>query len=265
MKRLMPAWLLVGLAASTTMAQDTAPDWEIVSDPAKSATAAVVAFDSGIGIGVRCLRGALGVVISGLPPEQAPNRTLRIAYDADPLRDTRWVTTTNPTVVVHEYPAAVARRLRLGGQMTMVVPGAGEGGRNLRYILDLPASATAIESVLTSCNKPLIDPRDAELDIRGPAEGLPQDMRWVRPPRPLYPHEAEFDRVARGYAVLTCLTQADGSLKACEVESEHPLGSGFGRASLAAIPRARLGWVAAPDTPADVRRIAFRVNFAMAN
>ena len=261
MKTALRTLAALGLIASPAATQDAPGDWQIMSDPSKQALAAVVAFDSGIGVGVRCMRGGLGVILTGLPPQSGDRRLLRMGYDDQPLRDSNWVPTADPTAAVHEYPARIARRMRQGGALNIVVPGAGEGGRNLRYILDLPPSATAIESVLTACNKPLVDPRDAELDVTGPAGGLPANMRWTRAPSPIFPHEAEFDGVRGGYAVVSCNTQTDGTLKACEVESEHPLGSGFGRASLAAVDRARVGWTRAPGAAVDVRRVAFRVSF----
>ncbi len=248
--------------ALPALAQDAGQDWEIMRDPAKDAVVAATVFDAGLVIGVRCMRGGLGVLLGGLPPQSGDGRTLRIGFDDDPVRDQNWIPTIDPTAAVTEFPAPLARRLRLGGTMNIVVPDAAEGGRNLRYVLDLPPSATAIETVLTSCGKPLVDPRDAQIDASG-APALPAGMNWIRRPRPTYPHEAKFDNVASGYAVMSCNTQLDGSLTACEVESEHPLGSGFGRVALASLGRARVGWIEDRAAPIGVRRIVFRVNFQL--
>lgn len=246
--------------ALPALAQDAAPDWEILRDPAKEAVAAFTAFDSGVAIGVRCMKGGLGVVLSGLPPKGGDRRTLRLGFGDDPVRDETWIPTVDPTAAVTEFPARLARRLREGGTLNIVAPGAAEGGRNLRFVVELPASASAIDSVLTECGKPLVDPRDADIDAAG-APAFPAGMNWVRPPRPAYPREAYFDRIASGYAVMSCNTRDDGALTACEVESEHPLGSGFGRAALESLERARVGWVENRSAPVGVRRIVFRVNF----
>lgn len=246
--------------ALPALAQDAAPDWEVMRDPAKEAVAAVAVFDSGVAIGVRCLKGGLGVVLSGLPPRGGDRRTLRLGFGDGPLRDETWISTVNPTVAVTEFPARLARRLREGGTINIVAPGAAEGGRNLRFVMELPVSTTAIDSVLTECGKPLVDPRDADIDVSG-APAMPAGMNWVRAPRPVYPREAYFDSIASGYAVMSCNTQNDGALSACEVESEHPMGSGFGRAALESMDRARVGWVENRSAPVGVRRIAFRVNF----
>lgn len=263
MKPFAPAWLIGVLVASTALAQDAPTDWEIDHDPAKRSVVATVVFDSGIVIGVRCVRGALGVVLGGLPPATGATRPLRISYGDQPMRNEVWVPTTNPSVAVHHYPASVARRLRLGGPMNIVVPGAGEGGRNLRYVLDLPASATAIEQVLTACNRPLVDPRDALLD-ENPTGEL-RGLRWVRRPHADYPEEAIQNGIGGGYAVLSCVSQRDGSLTACEVESEHPLGSGFGRASLDSLRRARVGAPEGSDGPVPIQHFQFSVRYTLAD
>lgn len=259
MKSFLTLLAISGLALPA-LAQDAAADWTMVNEPAQGVTAAVASFDSGIGIAVRCMKGGMGVVIGGLPPQGGDRRTLRIGFEDGPVRDYTWVATVDPTAAVTEFPSPLARRLRQGGVMNVVVPGAAEGGRNLRHVLNLPPSATAIESVLTACGKPLVDPRDAELDPGAPA-GLPEGMNWTRAPRPDYPRQAEFARIGSGYVVMSCNTQADGSLKACEAESEHPLGVGFGRAAVDSMERARVGWRGDHQTPVGGRRVFFRVNF----
>ena len=65
----------------------------------------------------------------------------------------------------------------------IVVPGGAENGRNLRYVIDLPASGAAIDETLQACGRPLVDPRDAERSAL-PEDGLPPEIEWARQPRP---------------------------------------------------------------------------------
>lgn len=237
MKRGLTA-LVVAAAAFPALAQDTVADWDLDQNPRNRASVASTVLDNGLGLAVRCANNSLEALIVGLPAasgDDPENRPLHIAFGEDPFHHQTWNVGINPTVAVSELPAPFARKLREGGRLQIRVPGAAEGGRNLRYELNLPASSTAIDQVLSNCGRPLVDPRDAELDSL-PDLGLPSGVRWAQPPRPEFPLNS---RYARGFAVTSCMTTPSGALRNCVVESEHPADAGFGTAALRGIERAR--------------------------
>ncbi len=217
----------------------------------------MVAYDNGLAIMVRCNRRAYEAVIIGLPAAEGLTRLLRIAIGDEPVGDQSWNVALDNTLAVSDFPAPFARELRAGGQMRIVIPGGGGNGRNLRYDLTLPASSAAIDETLTACERPLVDPRDAEIRSIG-ENGLPEGVNWVKRPRPSFP--AEID-AAQGFTVLTCLNNPDGTLRDCVVETEHPHGAGFGEAALRATRTARLGSTTTPDDPLPTRSLTFRVSF----
>lgn len=246
--------------ATPAMAQDQeSSDWTMSRNERLKAMVAGTTFTNGIGLGVRCVDGGLEVLMVGLPAIEAEQRTLGIAFGDDPISDQSWNVATDSTVAVSELPAPFARKLREGGRFQVRVAGAGEGGRNLRYVMDLPPSTSAIDETLTACDRPLVDPRDAELDAIGES-GLPTDLNWQQRPRPTYPFHS---RYAKGFAVVSCIAAPTGGLRDCVVETEHPRDGHFGDAALAATRRGRLTNVLNPDAPITPSRILFRTNFYM--
>ena len=161
------------------------------------------------------------------------------------------------SVAISDRPSPLARDIREGGKMQIIVPGGAEGGRNLRYVLDLPASSTAIDEALQACDRPLVDPRDAELDALED-NGLPMNIEWARAPQPSYPEGRTY---TRGFATVTCLTRPDGRVRDCVVETEHPIDGGFGEAAIDATRRARLQSKDGGEVPLGM--IQFRTNFLM--
>lgn len=259
----IPRALLVLTLALTTpaLAQDAGDDWDLRRE--RDLTVADAIFDNGVGIGVRCQDGGFGVVIVGLPEASAGDRrTLSIGFgDREPYSQT-WITSTNPRVAYAMRPAPFARRLREGGAMTLVVPDGAGPGRNLRYELDLPPSRAAIGSVMETCGVPAVDPRDALLSD-GEADGsLPSDLTWARRPLPDFPSKAWSNRVGGGLAVISCLTQDDGRLDNCIVESEHPMGAGFGQEALRAVRRSRVRASAGDAGSIGRQYIIFSMSFA---
>ncbi|MGH7018446.1 MAG: hypothetical protein ACREEY_01115 [Brevundimonas sp.] len=245
------------LLAPPAQAQEATADWDVNRDPSQKLILAYTAFDNGLGIGARCINGSFQVLISGLPPEAGATRTLKIAFQDDDFDDQRWNVAENPTAAISDSPSPLARDMREGGKMQVIVPGGGEGGRNLRYVLDLPASSAAIDEALQACGRPLVDPRDAELDALAD-DGLPRNIEWSREPEPTYPQGRTY---TRGFATVSCLTQPDGRVRDCVVETEHPIDGGFGQAAIEATRRARLrnkdGGEVSPGM------IQFRTNFMM--
>jgi hypothetical protein len=258
MKRPLAA-LLACAVAMPALAQDASADWDLANDQRRKLLVAYTAFDNGLGIATRCADGGFEAVITGLPPAgEASTRSLRIAFGDDDLAETRWTVATDDTAAVAELPAPFARDLRAGGRLRILVPNGALDGRNLMYDLTLPASSASIDQTLTTCRRPLVDPRDAELKAL-PEDGVPLNLTWEVRPRPSYPAT----RYARGFAVVTCLTNPDGSLRDCAIESEHPRDGQFGNATLRSARRARLRNLADPDGPVPAGHVMYRTNFVM--
>lgn len=257
-KALTTLFLIAG--AGSALAQDVTDDWEIVRQPEDKTVFAFVPTTTGLTIAFRCVDGVYGAVIAGLPEayRRTRVRTLTITVNDGEPDDSRWNVTTDRTVAVADYPASLARELREGGQISIVVPGGGGNGRNLRHNLTLPPSSAAIDETLNACGRPLEDPRDALLpEIT--ESGLPDGVTWARPPRPTYPR----NNYAEGYAVVTCVVQPDGGVHQCEVESEFPVDGGFGRNALGATDDARIN--SPGETPGQYapRMVGFRVSYVM--
>lgn len=256
------AGLLSILMAAPATAQQAPRDWDIVCRD--DVTAAFTNFNAGIAIAVRCIDGAYEALLLGMPPapEDEAYREIRVAFGEDELRSQTWDVGAENTVLVSSLPAPFARKLREGGRLQIQVPQGALDGRNLLYDLTLPASSASIDATLEACDRPLIDPRDAELaDL--PEDGLPEGLTWRRRPRPEYPMGGGRggSTYVRGFAVLTCLTKPDGGLRDCVVETEHPNDGGFGEAALRGARGARVANVADPDTPLPTARLMYRSRF----
>lgn len=249
--------LAVAAAAASASTQEPPADWDIQRDAAAGSVIAFVPMTSGLAIGVRCIKGDLAAIITGLP-EARRNETVRTLHIGRPdrLNDTSWNVTTDRTVAISDYPAPFARRLREGGPLSILIPGGGGEGRNLRHDLDLPASSAAIDEVLTACDRPLVDPRDALLPRIGPG-GLPAGIAWARQPRPAFPQS----QYAAGYAVVSCMMTAEGGLEQCVLEAQHPSDSAFGRVAQRSASTGRL--TSPNETPGQYtpRVVSFRFNF----
>lgn len=246
--------------ASPALAQDAA-DWDLTVQD--GLTVAHAQFDNGLLLGARCQAGTFQVMIAGLP--EAPEardllkarRMLKIGFGDEPVSDAYFMIGDNRHVAFAELPAPLARNMREGGRMQIVVAGAGEGGRNLRYVLDLPPSNAAIDQALGACDRPLVDPRDSELAALED-DGLPANIAWRRRPETEYPQGPTY---TAGFAVTTCLARADGRLSDCVIETEFPANGGFGAAVLKSVRSARLMNRDGGDVP--LTRILYRTNFSM--
>lgn len=249
------------LIAHPVAAQEPATDWDLVRDDRQKLVMAYTVFDVGLGITFRCLDGGFDAVIGGLPDAGGRDqRPLSLTFDDDRAPHANlWNVAVDETMAVSPLPAPLARKMREGGRLQLRVPdGAGEG-RALRYDLELPASAAAIDATLTACGKPLVDPRDAELEELD-EQGLPGGIQWVRRPQPEWPSARR--QYAKGFANVTCLTSPDGALRDCVIETEHPRDGGFGDEVLSSVRRARVGPVDG-EGPLPVRRMYFQVSFVM--
>lgn len=261
MKSFLSVCAVLLTLAGPGRAQEAGDDWDFQVDPTTQLTTASLIFDNGLLVAVRCVGSRYDALLAGLPaaPEDAETRELSIQFRDAEAGTQRWSVGINPQVAVSDLPARFARELREGGRLQVVVPGGGTGGANVRYVLDLPTSSSAIDQTLQACEKPLVDPRDAEIDSLDD-EGLPGGVTWAERPRPEYPSGRTY---VRGFAAISCLTQADGRLRDCAVESEHPLDGGFGEAALRGVRRARVRATEATDGPLPTRFIIFRTVFRM--
>lgn len=255
--------VLVFVLAGTIGSSAVAQDWERIES--RGASTAVLVFDNGLSIGVRCERGrTLSAMIAGLPEVEPPtDRPLRRRIQTSWGRDDYiasgdWWVTVQTSIALADAPARLARGLRKGGELNIVLPEGGENGRNLRYVMAVPESTAVLDGVLEECGRPLVDPHDAL--IPSGANSLPAGINWRVRLRPEYPIGAAY---TGGLARLTCLTQPDGRLAECVVESEFPAGAGFGRAALESVRRGRVGIVGDPEAPVPVARTSFVVHFSM--
>lgn len=258
MKRTLTA-LLACAVALPALAQDASTDWDLMQDQRRKLLVAYTRFDNGVSIATRCADGGFEAVIAGLPPAgRETSRPLRIAFRDGDLVESRWNVATDDTIAISELPAPFARELRTGGRLRILVPAGHTDGRNLLYDIVLPASSASIDQTLTTCGRPLVDPRDAELEALQ-EDGIPRNLAWAVRPQPEFPST----RYARGFAVATCVSNPDGSLRDCTIESEHPGDGRFGRAALAAARRARLQNLAEPGAPLPVTRVLYKTHFIM--
>lgn len=249
----------MSLAAASAQAQATQDDWDITESPERRLFAASTTFSSGIAVILRCVNGQFDAVITGLPAVEPGTewRTVSLQFGEAPAGATLWFVGTNPSSVISRLPAPLARRFREGGVVKLRIEDPGQAGRRLRYDLELPASAANIDRALSACGRPTSDPRDALLQgVEN--SGLPGDIVWDRAPEPRYPEGRTFDR---GFVVTSCLTRQDGELTDCIVESEYPLGGGFGEEALRPAGRAKVRLDADPSAPVPTRMIIYSTNF----
>lgn len=246
-------------AAGAALAQDATDDWEVIRQPERNSVFAYIPTTTGLTIGFRCIDGAYGAIIAGLPEATRNTRTRQISFVVgDHPHPMTFSVTTDRTVAIADYPASLARNMREGGDIGIVIVGGADGGRNLRHNLEIPASSAAIDETLTACHRPLDDPRDDLLPLIA-ANGLPDGVNWSVPPRPTYPRT----NYSEGFAVVSCAVQPDGAVAQCQIESEFPDDGGFGRNALRAMDDARIN---SPNETAGQyapRIIGFRVNYQM--
>ena len=232
MKRLTAA---LALLATTASAQEAA-DWNLVTEPRRDLTAAIVLYEGGLGVIAKCQNESFQLMVTGLVPESEGVRQMRVHFAGDDWGEESGFVGEDAGTAFSFRPAMYARSLRDGGRFDVVVAGGGPNGENLRYAFDIPPSASSVNQTLEACGKPVDDPRDALLrDL--PAGGLPVNLEWAYQPHGFYPSGPTY---ARGVAVISCLTQTDGRVRDCVVETEWPADGGFGAAALRQARHARL-------------------------
>lgn len=253
--------MLAGGAPALAQDAAAAADWDLTLKPEDRLTAAHTLYDNGLLLAARCQAGVFQVMIGGLP--EAPpardlatnRRLLGIGFGEEPVADQGFLMGANRQFAFAEMPAPLARSMREGGAMQIVVAGAAENGRNLRHVIDLPRSNTAIDQALASCGRPLVDPRDAELEGLED-DGLPKNITWRKMPQPQYPAGRAY---SSGLAVVSCLARPDGRVTDCVAETEVPANSGFGAAVVRAARQGRLENL--DGGPIPLTRIVYRTYF----
>lgn len=258
--------LLAALAVVGLLSQEPAPapqptgqDWTIVQTDDANALVAMTAFDSGIILTSRCINGAFDVTVFGLPPARGYSRELRVAVGDEEPRPQTWTIGSDRTAAFSRLPAFLARRLAEGGQLQIAVPGSpGQPGR--RYVMELPPSPEVLERTLSACGRPLVDPRDRDLEPNAP-DGLSGGMGWVIIPNVVHSGIANGRTLVSASVSVSCVLTAEGRMRDCVIESEHPPGFRLGQAVLRGLYNARVRPDPGSTLPLEGRMVTFTIVF----
>lgn len=274
MKHVLLALLLISLAApAATLSAQTptaSETWVLTRVREGDTVMATAPFSNGITIIARCAYHRLDLILAGLPePQDAAGRSRQLTLvfgDDRTERPTAWYVASDRTAAFSRLPSSTTRRLLKGGELQIVVP-APAGEPRTRYVMSLGPSVSELGQVLTHCGRPTVDPDDELLQGDG-GNALPGGMIWTRPPAVDYPRATVHGTPSWGTATLRCDVAADGRPRDCDIESEFPVGFGFGQAARRGAGTARIGLddeaIAAGRTLGD-GRIAFTINFRMAD
>lgn len=246
----MSHWLAASAMAlampGVSLAQDASDDWDLVEDPSQNLTMAVLAFDGGPAVAVRCLGGAFEVIVSGLTRFDDQTTSLKLGFGDEELRSTSWWPTETPGLFTAAYAAHLARRLRDGDALTITKP-VEEGETGARYVIPLVRSPVAVDRALAACNVPQHDPRIGE-DTWVSALTADQ-VSWERRPTPNFPDQAFQQGEHQGQVNLSCVIMPSGDVRQCQVDSQSPARMGFDREALDSVRMART----TPYEPANDR------------
>lgn len=257
--------MLLSTLAAVVLMQEPAPqavsqDWALIEAPDRNAVLAVTSFDSGIILSARCVNGIYDVTINGLPRSRTVSRELRVSIGNQAMETETWTVGDDPTAAFSRLPAFLARRLAKGGQLQIGVPGAG-GRPGTRYVMDLPPSPTVLQQTLTACGRPLVDPRDQDMDPNAP-DGLSGGVTWGVMPRVPLPDSVNGRYVENASVSVSCVVTSEGRLRDCVIESEHPPGYRFGAAVSRALRGGRVRLTEDGGPPLEGRLVTFTVVFS---
>lgn len=230
---------LLGALMLSISAQEGAgdADWELVSVRDEHAMIASLNFGDNV-LALRCQRGVLDFIVTGLPETGATSRRVRVTVGAGEAEEEGWSTFSGSATA--SEPGRMARRLRAGGPLNLRLEPieAGADGEPAqpprRYVFPTPPSAGAIDQVLTRCDEPLQDDRD---EIPRVASSV---ITWLDLPSPSYPETRTAMEARAGEFRLMCIVQPEGRLKDCEAIREFPARAGFAEAAVTSVRRARL-------------------------
>ena len=231
----LAAALLVVLA-SPAAAQDD-DGWDMTR--IENGLIASVEYASGQSFMVVCRGRRLDVIMNDVPID-AEGKTRWVGWmtSSGEARQT-WINTPGRPLISAARPAHVARLLKQGGALSVRLLPTEQIERVHQYDLPLPTNASGVDQVLAACEVSLDDPRDDLIEIEPPFErpGVVGDI-YRKMARPNYPPSAM--SAGAGEVLFSCIVAEAGAMKDCRIERETPPGVGFGQATLAALPAARL-------------------------
>lgn len=234
--RILPAAALFAALASPAAAQDD-DGWDMTR--LENGLIASVEYASGQTFMVVCRGRQLDVIMNGVPVDAEGNtRWVGWATSSGEARQT-WTNAPGRPLISAARPAHVARLLKQGGVLSVRLLPTEQAQQVHQYDLPLPTNAGGIDQVLAACQVRLDDPRDELVEIEPPFErpGVLGDI-YRKMPRPDYPPSAI--SAGAGQVLFSCVVADAGAMRDCRVKNETPPGVGFGAATLAALPSARL-------------------------
>ena len=250
---------LLAFAAAARAQEPAGQDWALVEAPERNAVIAITSFDNGITLAGRCVNGVFDVTVAGLPPARGYSRIVRVSVGDEDLKQETWTVGADPAIAFSRLPARFARRLAIGGRLQIAIPGT-DGQRGTRFVMELPPSPATLERTLTACGRPLVDPRDVNLDRDAP-DGLSGGLDWALRPRIELPDSVRGRYITRATVTTSCLVAETGALTDCVIESEHPGGYGHGREVVRSLRTARVRSLT-PEISLGGQMVTFTVNFS---
>lgn len=210
--------------ASESVAQEI-DDWDLFVD--EQVSVASLSYEGGHSLLVQCSGGRLEVAIDGWAIQDrlatfGGTQWLSAEVLASDGRADRHTWTQRGAMLAEAWPARSARFFRGGGAVTLTLAdGSGPGLQ-----LDMPATSTNLDRVLSDCDTPLEDERDRLENISHLLTRMPR----TRPTGARDPGEAE----------VTCIVGADLRLRDCRVESVTPRRSQLRRTADRALEGAQI-------------------------
>lgn len=226
------------LVAVTPAVAQNADGWTVTE--ASGALIASASYESGQSFVVRCRDRRLDVMMTGVPIEAGSmTRWLEWTSTSGDRQRQTWINLPDRPMVFAARPVHVARILQKGGPVSVRLLPTIETPQARRYDLSLPSDGAGVEQVLAACKVRLDDPRDDLVEVNPPFEqpGVYPGI-WEKMATPNYPNSAM--SAGDGEVLFSCVVAEAGRLRDCRVEQETPPRVGFGQATLAALPSARL-------------------------
>jgi hypothetical protein len=143
-------------AASPSLAQDAAEDWELTVNTDQQLTLATLDFGANV-LALRCRAGGLDLLLTGVPVSIGADRSVRVSVGSIVDEPQIWVAQVGHPVLGAPDPARLARQLRAGGALDIRIDRETDEDPPLRYQLTLPASAASVNTVLVACGAAVDD------------------------------------------------------------------------------------------------------------
>lgn len=247
--RTLLAAAVCALGASPALAQQAAEDWDLTTNAEQQLTLATLDFGANV-LALRCRAGELDMLLTGVPVSIGPTRKVQVSAGAIAAEDQVWIAQPGQPVLGADEPARLARQLRAGGDLDLRLDPEDPADRSRRYRLTVPASAAAVDAVLTACGQPLDEPRDLLVRVNSGPETVWVDIGHVK-----FPDNAGAINAAPAAVRVSCVIADDWTLRDCRADTETAPGHGFGASAVAGITGARLG---PPADGTDLRGRLFR-------